>query len=483
MRILCILALLFLSLQNQSLFAQNQILEPCGTRISSEAENWFHSLDHSFRKNLRLQAGELFIPVVIHIVGNDNGNGYFPKEQAFQLICELNRQYIPASIRFFLADTFYYINNSRYYNHDWSAGYEMMDVHNVFNAMNVYIVQNPSDACGYAYYPGGGPGNGRGGIALAKACSRPGNSTLPHEVGHYLSLPHTFDNWNSSGASEFVNGSNCASAGDYFCDTPADFLDFRWNCPYTGSKLDLNGDPYQPDGSFFMSYSIEPCGKRFSQEQMDAMRISRTQDRPYLNSIPAPTFYPEQITTLLTPSDSAIVPTAGFMLRWNAVPGATEYVGMITPINSFTFSTVKFFTTDTFFHVAQGLENDKSYHWKVSPISPYYPCVDPDSMGTSFQFRTDGTLTATSESLESELFQIQPVPSLSTEPILLTFPASSGISTIRVLDLSGRSILNWVTQSTQSSHSIPAYSLPAGCYWVQFQSETKAPVTKRILIY
>jgi hypothetical protein len=104
-------------------------------------------------------------------------------------------------------------------------------------------------------------------------------------------------------------------------------------------------------------------------------------------------------------------------------------------------------------------------------------------MGTSFQFRTDGTLTAIGESLESELFQIQPVPSLYTEPILMTFPTSSGISTISVLDLSGRSILNWVTQPTQSSHSIPAYSLPAGCYWVQIKSETTAPVTKRILIY
>lgn len=444
------------------LWSQNEPLEPCATRISPEVRAWFQGLDPAFRNNLKIQNGELYVPVILHLVGDDNGNGYFPKEQAFQLICELNRHYIPASIRFFLADTFYYINNTRYYNHDWSAGYEMMDIHNLPPVMNVYVVQNPADACGYAYYPGGGPGAGRGGIALAKACSRPGNSTLAHEVGHYLSLPHTFDNWNNTGLTELVDGSNCSSAGDYFCDTPADFLDFRWNCPYTGSKLDPNGDAYQPDGTFFMSYSIEPCGRRFSQEQMDAMRTSRTLDRPYLNSVPPPAYSGEQTMALVLPTDSAMVPVSGFMLRWHAVPGVTQYAGMISPVNSFTFSTVKFFTTDTFYYVSQALDAGRTYRWKIAPLNPYYPCIDPDSTQNSRVLTPSSSITHLDPEAEIIRWTVGPVPALASESITFYAPGNSSEGNWFVLDLSGKILLR--SESMRDKNTIPGGTLPPGTY-------------------
>lgn len=483
MRFIYSIFLLFSISSYSTICAQNQTLEPCATQITPEVLSWFNSLDHSFRKNMRLDGGQLYVPVVIHIVGNDNGSGYFPKDQAYQLICELNRQYVPVSIRFFLADTFYYINNSKYYNHDWNDGYQMMDFNNVPTVMNVYIVQNPSGACGYAYYPGGGPGNGRGGIALAKSCARPGNSTFPHEVGHYLSLPHTFDNWNSSGVSEFVNGTNCASAGDYFCDTPADYLDYRWNCPYTGTKLDLNGDPYQPDGSFYMSYSIEPCGKRFSQEQIDAMRISRSQDRTYLNAVPAPNYIPEQTTTLVIPFDSATVPTSGFMLRWNKIPGIQEYAGLITPYPSFAFATVKFYTTDTFYYVSEYLNNATSYRWKVNPISPFYPCMDLDSMSSSREFTTDASMTGTAENLQESDYLIMPVPATASEIITLQFPTTHQSNSISVVDLSGKTIAQYRIESGISSYQIPANSLKPGCYMIQYSQRMGNLTTQRILVY
>lgn len=464
------------------LWSQNEALEPCGTRISHEVRTWFQGLDPAFRNNLKIQNGELYVPVIIHIVGDDNGNGYFPKDQAFQLICELNRHYIPASIRFFLADTFYYINNTRYYNHDWSDGYEMMDIHNLPPVMNVYVVQNPADACGYAYYPGGGPGARRGGIALAKACSRPGNSTLAHEVGHYLSLPHTFDNWNNTGLTELVDGSNCSSAGDYFCDTPADFLDFRWNCPYTGSKLDPNGDAYQPDGTLFMSYSIEPCGRRFSPEQMDAMRTSRTLDRSYLNSVPPPAYSGEQTVSLVLPTDSAQVPVSGFMLRWNAVPGVTQYAGMISPMNSFTFSTVKFITTDTFYYVSQALDAGRTYRWKIAPLNPYYPCIDPDSTQNSRVLTPCNSITQLDPEVENILWTVAPVPALASETISLhTPPGNSSEKNWLVMDLSGKILLR--SESMMDKNTIPGGTLPPGIYIFVPMNNIGREGVQRIILY
>ena len=461
--------------------AQDINLSPCGTEMTPEIRNWYHSLNHDFRKNLKIASGELYIPVIIHIVGNDNGTGYFPKDQAFQLMCELNRHFQPVNIRFFLADTFYYINNSRYFNHDWNDGYDMMQNNNVPTVMNVYVVQNPSDACGYAYYPGGGPGNGRGGIALAKSCARPDNSTFPHEVGHYLSLPHTFDNWNS-GMPEFVNGTNCSSAGDYFCDTPADFLDFRWNCPYTGSQTDPNGDLYQPDGSFFMSYSIEPCGNRFSQEQMDAMRLSRTLDRPYLNAVPPPAYFAEQTVNLVVPNNNAQVPSSGFMLRWNKIPGVSEYAGLITPINSYVFATVKFYTTDTFYYVNQFLENGKNYKWKVIPITPYYPCIDPDTMTGSFNFTIDGSLTGLEASLEAGQFEVYPNPSSVSTLMTISFSWHSKPSALHLQDLMGRTLKTIETDGSNAL-TLDLSGLQPGCYLLRSGKAEEKGYVKQIVIY
>ena len=44
----------------------------------------------------------------------------------------------------------------------------------------------------------------------------------PHEMGHFFGLLHTHGYSNTVKTDEFVDGSNCNEAGDYFCDTPAD---------------------------------------------------------------------------------------------------------------------------------------------------------------------------------------------------------------------------------------------------------------------
>lgn len=85
------------------------------------------------------------------------------------------------------------------------------------------------------------------------------NSTLIHELGHLLGLGHTFGNV----VEELVDGSNCATAGDHICDTPADpglylpgMVDVA-TCTYIGTATDANGDLYQPMLNNVMSYS--PC--------------------------------------------------------------------------------------------------------------------------------------------------------------------------------------------------------------------------------
>ena len=82
--------------------------------------------------------------------------------------------------------------------------------------------------------------------------------------------------WGEVQAVERVDGVNCDIAGDGFCDTPADYLNYRWNCNNQGlsnvTQTDPLGEKLKSDGSLIMSYSSDVCSYRFSEEQIAAMQ-------------------------------------------------------------------------------------------------------------------------------------------------------------------------------------------------------------------
>jgi len=109
-------------------------------------------------------------------------------------------------------------------------------------------------------------------LFLDKDCASNG-STLTHELGHSFSLLHTHS---SSNGEELVNGSNCSSAGDLLCDTPADpklsSSTVSSNCEYIGTELDNQQNAYSPDPKNFMSYSRKECRTLFSPQQLAQMQ-------------------------------------------------------------------------------------------------------------------------------------------------------------------------------------------------------------------
>lgn len=153
---------------------------------------------------------------------------------------------------------------------------EIKNLFHVKNRINIYLateLQAPP-ICGYAAL--GGVATTNNGSVYLK-CK---GGTLVHELGHLFGLSHTF----GGATPELVDGSNCETAGDGLCDTPADpyFEDptivWQDGCEFIWLGQDENNAYYSPDVGNIMSYYACSCG--FSREQFLLMANT------YLNSNP-----------------------------------------------------------------------------------------------------------------------------------------------------------------------------------------------------
>lgn len=360
----------------------------------------------------------MYVDVTVHILGNDNGQGYYSLTKTLNAFCELNEDFEDSDIQFVLKDILYH--NSTYFNshQEFEPGYEMMYTYNVPNTLNCYIVQDPAGACGYSIYGVG--------IALKTTCINAGDNTWAHEAGHALSLPHTFSGWESYDhnynlpAPAFVfgneverkDGSNCQQAGDGFCDTPADYLNYRWGCDLnnnsTTSQKDPTGVSFLSDGTFFMSYSLDACSSRFSEEQSAAMRANLLDDNEHLLSddVPGQPITGDITLSAITPAQGGMAPNPNDVtLSWEPVPNATHYVVQLNPFSFFSAVVNQFIVEGTSLNVT-GLLANRTYHWRVRPFNNIYTCA---SFSNS-QYFTTGAVTGTTDLSNTGALQVYPNP-------------------------------------------------------------------------
>lgn len=226
------------------------------------------SLFSGFSPRSELPCLDKRFSILVHIVRDSLGEPNVTEADIQAEVDGVNDYFDDICVSFEICE-FRYIDNFQWDTLEELGGIEwnqMLTAHHEAFRINVFYVQHIIEPAGVAgFAPLGGINNTSGdGICVTK----PGGALL-HEMGHYWGLPHTFETGNGL---ELVDGSNCQTAGDGFCDTPADpyvafdpSSDYETDCIFTAQLQDANGDWYDPDVGNVMSYY--DCACHFSYEQ------------------------------------------------------------------------------------------------------------------------------------------------------------------------------------------------------------------------
>lgn len=443
--------------------------------------------------NIEFRNGAINIPLSIFVLGDDEGHGYYPTNAVYESVCRLNKDFEGTGMQFFIKGDLHHVNSTKWYDHEgYQLGNQMMNNLKVSNTVNCFIVQNPAGNCGYYSYNGDA-------VALKKSCLGPSNHTWAHELGHFFSLPHTFRGWEGidydpktetppivdNKPVELVDGFNCDIAADEFCDTPADYISYRWPCNSDKLSLleqkDQNGESFRSDGSLFMSYSNDNCASRFSQEQIEAMLFNLNFYRNGLksNAPPKNEIDPEN-TVLLYPIDSETVSDV-VIFEWEELGDADNYMLEVSKFENFGLVSVRQYINGNTY-TSYTLKSDTEYFWRVSPYHSYSLCTQP----TEHQSFFTGTLSSTDDAqiLQNNLI-VFPNPLKSGQDIQFSFASNSeGDMIVELIDNSGKNIYKSILKSSSGNHVYqinPGFILP-GFYFLQICNDV-GKVIKKVVIH
>ena len=459
-------------------------------------------------KSLELQ----YVPVHLTLLGDDDGVGYADPLTVLQSFELLNEDFAKINVRFYIDNDIDYLNSTLYYDHDFNGGRDLLRQYNRQNTVNSYVVGGAAGACGY-YTRGSNVNDGSDGIVLDIDCINGIDRTWSHEVGHFFSLPHTFYGWESKedianvdafdkpapatlnlgGQTvqvEKVDGSNCETAADRFCDTKPDYLPERWRCDefgyYPDSLLDPDSTRFAVSASNIMSYAYDGCVEEFSPEQITAMNTNLA-GRAGLGTTDVPDFAPAaaEDVDLLSPTYNETVDYSNVVeLVWNAVPNADFYLVQLN--RSFDFDgavTFSFFTSDTSAVIRDILDPDRRYFWRVRPVNRYDVSGDFSATG---QFRNGSTAlsTATIDPGLDAAIRVNPNPVAGGAELLVQgAELGRGTARLQLFNAAGSEVYRreGLSVTDQLTVSVPTTGLAAGIYFLHFSLEGKM-LTRRVVV-
>ena len=214
------------------------------------------------------------VPVAVHVIAAENGEGDVGRESVEQQLEVLNDAYagryaadsegVDTGFRFELSDLTQHRDDEWFHDFDLHRDTIRADLRRGGpETLNIYITDLGDGLLGYSTFPQDSESSlEQDGIVLAHDTLPGGDRegfdrghTGTHEVGHWLGLFHTFQN-------------GCQEPGDYVDDTPYEREAAsgcpvgRDTCPERSGK-----DPV----TNFMNYSDDACMTHFTQGQAERM--------------------------------------------------------------------------------------------------------------------------------------------------------------------------------------------------------------------
>ena len=445
----------------------------------------------------------IYLPIKFHRVGKTTGEEKVNITSILDMMCRLKREYAKYDIIPYIKDGFGDVNSSGILLDP--IGNESQIVQNKSgNAIDIFITENastgnvPGDGTTLGYYAPPFGSQERDYIVVRKKEVIDSTETLEHEIGHYLSLDHTFSGWEGVQYSEQVHGNpleissvggtaielvsrngNCETAGDQLCDTPADY-NFSFSivdtdddpnnniasgCTIIKDIKDSDGAVVAPDVRNIMSY-YSCSGKYFSESQIELMNADfNSPARDFLRTAYIPNL--EEITetpTIISPS-SSVDTYNSVSFEWTAVENADHYVLEIsssTTSQSYVTTEPKAFITD--------LNPNEVYFWVVAPFNETSTCIrtSPKVLQTGDIFSSVEDLSAVAD------IQIFPNPVNNGETIQVRINSSEAFKAdFSLLSLDGKTVFERKdTQINTNTNSIEinTNNIAAGMYLLHVKS-------------
>ena len=506
-----ILIVLLLCLPTIILAQSNEINKDekpvCGTEFTPDMEaRLLQNIETAKQLNLpNANRTTTYVKMKFHLVGNNDGSGRISRSKALDAVCALNQNYADQDIVFYVVGM-YEMNNTIVNTHSnvSAAQFQMSIRKNQHNdAINVFVCSSistsnnsPGTTLGY-YSP-------QYDIIVLRANQVNSTATtFTHEAGHFFSLPHPFNGWegtdyhanysasNPPPASvggnlvELADGSNCANAGDYFCDTDADYnLGFGWtNCNYNNGAVDPTGALVDPDESLYMGYFGDVCQNKFSGQQKGAIAADLASfGRNYIKGTPASTIEVTTPANLVSPANNG---TSQFWdevyLNWDDTPDANQYLVQIARNQSFSLMVEEVVVSNSVY-VSNALNPGTSYFWRVKAYNEVSPCNDFSAVR---KFTTSSFTVSTEENFTNTAISLRPNVTQEGGLVNLNIETESKIeATIRIINVNGQVMKhteNVTFQAGNHTHQIETSGLAAGVYIVNMQT-ANGQINERLLI-
>jgi len=229
------------------------------------------------------------VPLALHIIRQTDGTGGLDPADLQTALDLGNDLWAQSNIYAYQYGPIDFIDSDMFYfGTDNSAMYDFLrGINRVPEAINIYFLPNESGFpyCGLSSFTT----SSTQGILMNNLCVLISgtSSTLVHEIGHYFDLYHTHE---TAFDVECPDSSNCTTAGDLICDTPADpnlngHVSDPPDCEYddfASPPAGCDATPYTPQTENIMSYSNKPCRDLYTPGQSAKMRNVLINDRTEL---------------------------------------------------------------------------------------------------------------------------------------------------------------------------------------------------------